>query len=121
MTHRGVASSVHIINGQSGVSPATLASLTDPTVTTVLLMGVRAFGEIAREALERGVADTLPVAFVESGHTEQQRTTRATLGTAEQTARAVGVRNPAVIVLGEVARPELLLPQALPSATGVVR
>ena len=121
VTHRGVASSVHIINGQSGVSPATLASLTDPTVTTVLLMGVRAFGEIAREALERGVADTLPVAFVESGHTEQQRTTRATLGTAEQTARAVGVRNPAVIVLGEVARPELLLPQALPAATGVVR
>ncbi|WP_156759515.1 uroporphyrinogen-III C-methyltransferase [Microbacterium karelineae] len=110
VTHRGVASSVHIINGQSGVSDATLASLEDRSVTTVVLMGVKAFGAIAHEALSAGVPGDRPVAFVESGHTENQRTTRTTLAHAVADAQHAGVRNPAVIVIGEVARPDLLLP-----------
>jgi len=112
VTHRGVASGVHLINGQSGVSPATLASLSDPEITTVVLMGVAAFGGIARAALETGVPGDRPVAFVESGHTPRQRTTRTTLARAADDARAAGVRNPAVIVIGDVARADLLLPEA---------
>ncbi|GGD40602.1 uroporphyrinogen-III C-methyltransferase [Microbacterium faecale] len=110
VTHRGVASSVHVINGQSGLSPATVASLRDPAVTTVMLMGVRAFDGIARAALDAGIPANTPVAFVENGHTIRQRTTRATLGDAGDAARSAGVANPAVIVIGEVARPDLLLP-----------
>ncbi|WP_221584170.1 uroporphyrinogen-III C-methyltransferase [Microbacterium sp. G2-8] len=120
VTHRGVASSVHIINGQSGVSPATLASLEDPSVTTVLLMGVAAFAGIAREAQDAGVPGDRPVAFVESGHTERQRTTRTTLARAAQDARAAGVRNPAVIVIGDVARPDLLMPAPFSPADALV-
>lgn len=115
VTHRGVASSVHIINGQSGVSDATLAAIKDPSVTTVLLMGVKAFGAIADEALAAGVTGHRPVAFVERGHTEHQRTTRTVLAHAARDAQRAAVRNPAVIVIGEVARPDLLLPAHAPA------
>ncbi|MBP2435776.1 uroporphyrinogen-III C-methyltransferase [Microbacterium amylolyticum] len=110
VTHRGTASSLHLINGQSGVTPATLASMKDDSVTTVLLMGVKSFPAIAERALAAGVPADRPVAFVESGHTEHQRTTRTTLAAAAEAARRAGVRNPAVIVVGEVAKVDLLLP-----------
>ncbi|MDF2918650.1 MAG: uroporphyrinogen-III C-methyltransferase, partial [Microbacterium sp.] len=53
-----------------------------------------------------------PVAIVERGHTPQQRTTRSTLATVLADAAAAGVTNPAVIVIGEVARAGLLLAPA---------
>ncbi|WP_036319078.1 uroporphyrinogen-III C-methyltransferase [Microbacterium indicum] len=120
VTHRGVASSVHVMNGQMGLRPSALASLADDTVTTVLLMGVAAFPALAAQALSQGVPADRPVAFVESGHTEHQRTTRTTLGRAGVDAARAGVRNPAVIVIGDVARADLLLP-ALPSTTHAPR
>ena len=112
VTHRGVASSVHIINGQHELTGATRAALADDDVTTVLLMGVAAFRSLAEQALAAGVPASRPVAFVENGHTERQRTTRSVLGRAADDAERAGVRNPAVIVIGEVAAPELLLPVA---------
>lgn len=115
VTHRGTAGSVHVVNGQAAVSPATLAALADPDVTTVVLMGVAALPRLVHAALDAGVPENRPVAIVESGHTPRQRTTRTTLGRAVDDARAVGVSNPAVIVVGDVARPDLLL--RTPTAT----
>jgi len=117
VTHRGVASSLHIINGQHALSPAALAALADDEVTTVLLMGVAAFRRLADEALRQGVSAGRPVAIIENGHSAQQRTTRTVLGTAASDAQRAGVRNPAVIVIGEVARADLLLPQTAPRET----
>lgn len=119
VTHRGTASAVHIVNGQGDVSRTTLRSLADPTVTTVMLMGVAALPKIVRAALADGIRIDLPVAIVENGHTPQQRTTRTSLGEVVARAAAVGVRNPAVIVFGEVARAELLMP--IPAQIGDVR
>jgi uroporphyrin-III C-methyltransferase/precorrin-2 dehydrogenase/sirohydrochlorin ferrochelatase len=116
VTHRGVASSVHIINGQHDLTPAARAALADREVTTVLLMGVAAFRSLAERALAAGVPAARPVAFVENGHTERQRTTRSTLGSAADDAERAGVRNPAVIVIGEVAAAGLLLPAAVEEA-----
>ncbi|HWL76479.1 uroporphyrinogen-III C-methyltransferase [Microbacterium sp.] len=115
VTHRGTAGSVHVVNGQAAVSPATLAALADPDATTVVLMGVAALPRLIHAALDAGVPENRPVAIVESGHTPRQRTTRTTLGHAVDDARAVGVSNPAVIVVGDVARPDLLL--RTPAAT----
>lgn len=112
VTHRGTASSMHLVNGQMGVTDAMLASLRDDSVTTVLLMGVAAFDDIAQAALAAGVREDLPVAFIENGHTPHQRTTRATLAAATDAAARAGVRNPAVIVMGDVARADILLPDA---------
>ena len=115
VTHRGTASSVHIINGQHDLTDATRAALADDEVTTVLLMGVAAFRSLAAQALAAGVPADRPVALVENGHTERQRTTRTTLARAADDAESTGVRNPAVIVIGEVAAAGLLLPAAVPT------
>ncbi|OJU45941.1 MAG: uroporphyrinogen-III C-methyltransferase [Microbacterium sp. 69-7] len=111
VTHRGVSAGVHIVNGQGELSVATLAALADPALTTVVLMGVAALPRLAAAALAAGVSADRPAAIVESGHTAQQRTTRTTVGTMARDAAAADVRNPAVIVIGDVTRAELLLPQ----------
>lgn len=108
VTHRGVAGAVHIVNGQAEITEATRAALRDAGTTTVVLMGVAALPRIVRAALEAGAAADRPVAIVESGHTDRQRTTRTTLGEAVEAARAVQIRNPAVIVIGDVAGAGLL-------------
>jgi uroporphyrin-III C-methyltransferase/precorrin-2 dehydrogenase/sirohydrochlorin ferrochelatase len=110
VTHRGVSGAMHMVNGQGDLTPATLAALADDAVTTVVLMGVAGLARIVDAALEAGAPASRPVAIVESGHTPQQRTTHTTLATAVADARSVGIRNPAVIVIGEVARLDLLLP-----------
>jgi len=111
VTHRGVAGGFHIVNGQGELTAATLAALGDAAVTTVILMGVAALPRIAAAALATGVAGDRPVAIVENGHTPDQRTTHTTLAQAAQDAVQVGVRNPAVIVVGDVARAGFLLPE----------
>ncbi|MEU1970641.1 uroporphyrinogen-III C-methyltransferase [Microbacterium sp. NPDC019599] len=111
VTHRGVAASVHIVNGQAEPTAAAAAAMSDPTVTTVVLMGVAGLPRIVEAARAGGAPDDRPVAIVENGHTPRQRTTRTTLGRAVTDAQAAGVQNPAVIVIGDVAAADLLLPQ----------
>ena len=109
VTHRGTAVGFHVVNGQAEVTSSTLDALRDDSVTTVVLMGVAALRKLVSAAVEAGVPASRPVAIVENGHTPQQRTTRTTLGRAHLDAEAAQVRNPAVIVIGEVARAGLLL------------
>lgn len=110
VTHRGVAAAFHVVSGHGEFGATTLDAMADAGVTTVVLMGVAALGRLVDAALAHGIPAERPMAFVESGHTPQQRTTRTTLGRAVEDARAVGLRNPAVIVVGDVARADLLLP-----------
>ncbi|WP_248242402.1 uroporphyrinogen-III C-methyltransferase [Microbacterium kunmingense] len=109
VTHRGTAVGFHVVNGQAEVTSSTLDALRDDSVTTVVLMGVAALRKLVSAAVEAGVPASRPVAIVENGHTPQQRTTRTTLGRAHLDAEAAQVRNPAVIVIGDVARASLLL------------
>ncbi|QIG40474.1 uroporphyrinogen-III C-methyltransferase [Microbacterium sp. 4R-513] len=110
VTHRGSAASVHVVNGQAPTTPATVAAIADPAVTTVVLMGVAALPRLVQTALDAGAPAGRPVAIVENGHTPRQRTTRTTLADAVADATAAGVSTPAVIVIGEVTRADLLLP-----------
>lgn len=118
VTHRGTAAALHVVNGQDAPTEATLAALRDAQTTTVVLMGVSALESFASGALQAGAAPDLPVAIVESGHTDAQRTTHATLATATAAATAAGVRNPAVMVFGHVAAANLLLPALIRGAAG---
>jgi uroporphyrin-III C-methyltransferase/precorrin-2 dehydrogenase/sirohydrochlorin ferrochelatase len=86
--------------------------------TTVVLMGVSALTNFAAAALDAGAEPDLPVAIIESGHTDTQRTTRATLATIAAEATAIGIRNPAVMVFGHVAAADLLLPDLVSSTAG---
>lgn len=124
VTHRGTASALHVVNGQGfnkqgAISPTTMQALSDPEVTTVMLMGVAALARVVRAAQEHGISDDLPIAIIESGHTPHQRTTHSVLGEVVTAAATVGVRNPAVIVFGAVARAGLLMPGL--STAGVLR
>lgn len=110
VTHRGVASGLHVVNGQGPFTGSTLASLADPTVTTVVLMGVAALPRLVDAALGHGIPVDRPVAIVESAHTPRQRTLRSTLGAVVEEAASADMTNPAVIVIGDVARAGLLLP-----------
>ena len=113
VTHRGTAAAFHVVNGQGGFGTTSLDAMADRTVTTVVLMGVAALDRLVEAAIGHGIPIDRPMAFVESGHTPQQRTTRTTLGRAIRDAAAIGLRNPAVIVIGDVARADLLLPAAV--------
>lgn len=118
VTHRGTAAALHVVNGQDAPTPATLAALCHPQTTTVVLMGVSALRGFVDAALDAGADADLPVAVVESGHTDAQRTTHATLATIVETAAEARVRNPAVLVFGHVAAADLLLPVMSSSAAG---
>ena len=63
-----------------------------------------------------GADPATPVAVVENGGTPQQRVTRAPLSGVAERAREVGVRAPAVVVVGHVAAPDLLQPPSLDTA-----
>lgn len=119
VTHRGVAGTLHVVNGQDAPTEATLAALRDDTATVVALMGVSALPRFVAVARAAGAPDTRPVAFVENGHTPAQRTIRTTLGTAIQDAETHRLANPAVLVFGEVARADLLLPVAALQGEGI--
>ncbi|MFS0865897.1 uroporphyrinogen-III C-methyltransferase [Microbacterium sp. 179-B 1A2 NHS] len=120
VTHRGVAAGLHVANGQGPVSAATRSALADGSTTTVFLMGVGALPKIVAAALDAGAPADRSVAIVERGHTPTQRTTWTTLSNALADAAAAAVSNPAVIVVGDVAEPGLLLPDVAlePSAAG---
>lgn len=107
VTQRGVAASVLITTGHAGADKATIAAMA-AGATVVILMGVKALPNIVAAGLAQGCEPATPVAIIENGTTVHERTTRGTLATIVDKATAVGVKPPAIIVVGEVATPQLL-------------
>lgn len=100
LTHRGVATAFTVVSAHDPIDR--LPGGAEHTV--VVLMGI---GTLAHTAAvlgrgERG-ADC-PVAIVEDGYGAHERVTIGTLGTIAALAAVRRVRNPAVVVVGEVVR-----------------
>ncbi|WP_291886810.1 uroporphyrinogen-III C-methyltransferase [Cellulomonas sp.] len=108
LTHRGTVGAVHVMNGHDGWSSAALTGLRDASCTVVVLMGVAVLTDLTAEAAAAGVDPSTPAAVVENGTLSTQRVTRAPLGEIAARAAEVGVRAPAVVVLGRVAAEGLL-------------
>jgi uroporphyrinogen III methyltransferase/synthase len=106
-THRGVASAVAFVTGHgAGDSPEAARdwkSLATFPGTLVFYMAVKALPTIAAELVAHGRAADEPVAIIERGTTDDQRTTRGTLSTIADVARTARVRAPALVVVGPVA------------------
>jgi uroporphyrin-III C-methyltransferase/precorrin-2 dehydrogenase/sirohydrochlorin ferrochelatase len=100
VTHRGVAHGFSVITGHDDVGQ--VPGGTDHTV--VLLMGVTRLADTARALVAAGRPAATPVAVVEDGFGPRQRTTVGTLADIAERAAAVGVRAPAVTVVGDVVR-----------------
>ncbi|MCC2314718.1 uroporphyrinogen-III C-methyltransferase [Cellulomonas xiejunii] len=101
VTHRDVARQVTIVSAHDADTDwQTLARLRG---TLVLLMGVGRLAEHMARLASHGLDPATPVAVVEDGTLPTQRTTLGTLADIAARAQEVGVRNPAVVVVGAVA------------------
>jgi uroporphyrin-III C-methyltransferase/precorrin-2 dehydrogenase/sirohydrochlorin ferrochelatase len=117
VTHRGVARGFTVVTGHEDL-PAVPPG-TDHTV--VLLMGVGRLAASTAALLAAGRPSSCPVAVIERGFLPDQRVTFGTLADIAETARAAGVENPAVVVVGDVVRlspshPDRLGPALTPDA-----
>jgi uroporphyrin-III C-methyltransferase len=102
ITQRGVSSSFAVVTGHlcGNEIPLDYAAMFRSVGTLVILMGVRSFPAIARQLLDGAIDKSTPVAFIEQGTHESQRTLVTTLENAIGDSREV--RPPAVIVVGNV-------------------
>jgi uroporphyrin-III C-methyltransferase/precorrin-2 dehydrogenase/sirohydrochlorin ferrochelatase len=100
VTHRGLAKGFSVVTGHEELSE--VPARADHTV--VLLMGVGQLRDSAASLARAGLPAGTPVGIVENGYLPNQRVTIGTLGTIAAQADAVGVANPAVIVIGDVVR-----------------
>lgn len=102
LTHRGVARGFTVLSGHDDVAGLLIGVPGGPEHTVVLLMAVAGLAHTAWALQQGGRPAGTPVAIVESGYGPDQRTTVATLGTVAAVAAQAKVRNPAVIVVGDV-------------------
>lgn len=103
VTDRAVRSAVYIATAHAGLDVPGVEALRGGA-TVVLLMGVSALPGIVETALAEGIEDATPAAIIENATLPTQRVTHGTLETIVRIAQETGVKPPAVIVLGEVAR-----------------
>lgn len=112
VTHRGLAKAFTMISGHEELENVPHGS--DHTV--VLLMGVGTLNRSMPILQAAGRGKDCPVAIIENGYAKNQRVTIGTLGTMAALAQAGQVRNPAVVVVGDVVRVSPLAPAELATA-----
>ncbi len=107
LTRRLTARRVQFVTGHdvTGGLPEDLnfAALADPTATTVIFMGKRTFGELARRLTAAGMAADTPALLAESVSTPAQKLARGTLASMEALIAAEAGDGPALILLGPLA------------------
>ncbi|MER2000444.1 MAG: SAM-dependent methyltransferase, partial [Lysinibacillus sp.] len=82
--------------------PIKWESLANGVDTLAIYMGVGNLPYICEQLLKHGKAATTPVALVHMGTYEQQHTVTGTLQTIVEIANAEKVKNPSIIIVGEV-------------------
>lgn len=105
VTHRDYSSSLHIITGHAragGELSLDFQALVRLRGTLVFLMGVAAAPAITQGLLAAGMDAGTPAAMVENGTLPSQRRCTATLGTLRAKAEEMGIKSPAVLVVGGV-------------------
>ena len=107
VSHRGIATSFHIITGHEKAESGDSLSLDFETLaksqgTLIFLMGIGNMDFIARRLMECGKDPKTPLAFIEKGTTPFQRTVMATLETAGETIARENVTAPAITIMGGV-------------------
>ncbi len=104
VTHRDISRMFTVISGHVPLSEAELGHLVGLDSTIVVLMGVGTLPQLAAGLRRQGMRDDMPVAIIERGFSASRRTTSDTVGGIVELASRVGVRSPAVLVIGEVVR-----------------
>ena len=106
VTHRDFASQVTFVTGHENpekeVSSIDWKWLAGSPGTIVIYMGVKNLGKIADLLMENGRDPATKIAVIESGFRPEQRVTCSTLKDIGEVAARVGMKPPAIIVIGEV-------------------
>ena len=107
VSHRGIATSFHIITGHekaesNGELSLDFENLAKCQGTLIFLMGIANMDFIATRLMEYGKDPKTPLAFIEKGTTPYQRTVMATLETAGETIVRENVTAPAITIMGGV-------------------
>jgi uroporphyrin-III C-methyltransferase/precorrin-2 dehydrogenase/sirohydrochlorin ferrochelatase len=105
LTHRDVTSELVFLTGHECVtnpSPVDWSHYARSSASLVIFMGLHNLGAIVRELLEKGRDPQCPVAVIENGTLDTQRTVVGPLVKVVDLAAARGIQPPALIVIGEV-------------------
>lgn len=105
VTHRGVAASLAIVSGRAGPigeAPDVEWERIAGADTIVVLMGVTNQDPLVRTLIDAGRNPDTPVAAIRWGTTAQQRVVVGTLADIGTRMQAVGLRPPAILVIGDV-------------------
>jgi len=106
LTHREVSSSVTFITGSDRAgkewSPESWKKLATATDTICVLMGMRRISEITQAIIDGGRAPSTPAAVIHWGARPEQRVVTAPLQGIAAAAAQAGLKNPAIILIGEV-------------------
>lgn len=104
LTHRGVSRLFTVVSGHVPLSPSELEHLAGIGGTIVVLMGVGTLPSLSQGLLRFGMHAGTPIAIVERGYSDSQRTTVTDLGGVLAASAARRVTPPAVLVIGDVVR-----------------
>ncbi|RZU64768.1 uroporphyrin-III C-methyltransferase [Microterricola gilva] len=104
LTHRGVSRLFTVISGHAPLSDDELMHLSGLGGTIVVLMGINTLPSLCSGLLRHGTRADMPIAVIERGFSDTQRTTIADLGSILAEAAAARLSSPAVLVIGEVVR-----------------
>lgn len=106
VTHRNISSSFHVITGHeasvkesSGVDFESLAKLNG---TLIFLMGIKNINHICDSLIQYGQSSTRTVTIIRKGTTAEQQVLKGTLENIADRVKQNDLKNPAIIVVGEV-------------------
>lgn len=105
VTHRGKASSFHVITGHSEAGKKVSIdydALVKAGGSLIFLMGVGAAEEICSGLVRAGLSEETPAAFLQEGTTAGQRKVISTVAGLVKDGRTAKIKPPAIIVIGEV-------------------
>ena len=106
LTDRRYSSSIAIVTGHEDPSKKNSvinwSKLASSVEVIVILMGVSRLKEISEELLRGGLKERTPIAAIEWGTTENQKTILFTLGEVAKDEINFSLNHPSVIVIGEI-------------------
>lgn len=105
LTHRGVSASVTLATAKLDTDlgpdwPRLLSS----GHTLAVYMGVGSISDISQQLASNGVAPDLPIAIVENGTTQNQRTVFSSASAMERDALEAKIKSPAMLFIGQAIR-----------------
>jgi len=104
LTHRDHAQSCVFVTGhlKDGSINLDWDLLATPNQTVVVYMGLVGLPVICEKLIEHGVSKDMPIALVEQGTTNQQRTFTGTIGTLAEQIKGKDIHAPTLIIIGTV-------------------